>query len=56
MSTTPFDTDDNDRLHCDFTVGRAEAHGLKPVGKRANQKFDCFVKCYLVFKWLRENR
>ena len=44
MSTTPFDTDDNDRLHCDFTVGRA------------NQKFDCFVKCYLVFKWLRENR
>ena len=25
MSTTPFDTDDNDRLHCDFTVGRAEA-------------------------------
>ena len=56
MSTTPFDTDDNDRLHCDFTVGRAEAHGLQPVGKRANQKFDCFVKCYLVFKCLRENR
>ena len=23
MSTTPFDTDDNDRLHGDFTVGRA---------------------------------
>lgn len=26
MSTTPFDTDDNGRLHCDFTIGRAETH------------------------------